>query len=271
MLERTEHDRGIVTYESPLLRAAGVPHAFSTRLGGVSPPPYDTLNLAILEKDAGTDGNTSIAENFRRLRRAIGCERSMRAEVRQVHGAAVWSPADKPVRAPDAPCADAMVTDRPRRLLTIRTADCAAILLAGGDGRIVAAVHAGWRGVVAGVVPAALHTLYQAHGLAPRDLLAAIGPCIGAEHFEVGPEVGIAFAEVGLEQVVRRSGARPHIDLREAVLQQLVHEGLPTRQIDRTDRCTYRDQDEFFSHRRDVTHRGLPGTGRMAAVIAAAS
>ena len=271
MLTRTEHDRGLVTYQSPLLRAAGVIHAFSTRLGGISPPPYDSLNLGVLEKNPRTDGNTHIAENFRRLRRAIGADRMMRVEVRQVHGADVWSPPQEPMRAPDAPCADAIVTDRRAKLLTIRTADCVPVLLTDRQATVIAAVHAGWRGVVAGVVPTTLHRLYRKHNLPPQDLFAAIGPCIGVDHFEVGADVGIAFAQAGLEQVVRRGAddtGRTHINLREAVLQQLVHEGVPTAQIDQTDRCTYQHDHEFFSHRRDVTHHQKPGTGRMAAVIA---
>lgn len=268
MLERVEHVGGVVTYQSPLLRDVGVVHAFSTRVGGVSKPPYESLNLGLLAKDAQTDGNANVSENFRRLRRAIGAERLMRVEVRQVHGAEVWSPPAKPIRAPDAPCADAMVTDRVGKLLTIRTADCVPVLLASKTGHVVAAIHAGWRGVVEKVVPAAVHVLYQSYGVSPQDLVAAIGPCISVEHFEVGSEVGVLFAEAELEQAVERTGAKPHVDLRAAVLQQLVREGLRNEAVDRTDRCTYRDREEFYSHRRDVTHEGQRDTGRMAAVIA---
>lgn len=273
MLERVEHENGVVTYQSPLLGAAGVAHAFSTRIGGVSPPPYGTLNLGVLEKDPATDGNTNIAENFRRLRRALGVERHVRAQVRQVHGKEVWSPPPpppegRPVRLKDAPCADAMVTDRPGNLLVIRTADCVPVLLASRDGAVVAAVHAGWRGVVAGVIPQTLRALQTRHGLVPQDLIAAIGPCISAEHFEVGPDVGQAFAAAGLMNAVEQRGPKPHVDLQEAVDEQLRHAGFAIEAIDRNDRCTYRDEAEFYSHRRDVTHRGGRDTGRMAAVIA---
>src|SRR5690606_3859673 len=97
--------------------------------------------------------NMSISENFRRLRAAVGLQRVMRYELRQVHGAAVWGDLpEKPPRPDDAPRADAMVTDHPGRMLTVRTADCVAALLY--DGRRIAALHAGWRGVVAGVVGA---------------------------------------------------------------------------------------------------------------------
>jgi hypothetical protein len=265
MLERVEYAGGMVVYQSPLLRERGVIHGFSTRVGGVSGGPYASLNLAALTKDELTDGNTHIAENFRRLRRALGVVQHMRAEVRQVHGGAVWRVAGRPMRPNDAPQADAMVTDDAKRLLAIRTADCAAVLMCGVGGKVVAAVHAGWRGVVAGVVPAAVAAMKEQWGIAGADVVAAIGPAIGVERFEVGAEVAEAFERAGLGEAVKSGRwARPHVDLAEAVAEQLVRAGVPGRAIDRTDRCTYEHGEEFFSHRRD---HGV--TGRMAAVIAA--
>lgn len=256
-LERVEHPGGIVTYQSPRLRAAGVVHAFTTRLGGVSTGPYASLNLGPLAKGSGGDFNTSIAENYRRLRRAMGVERLPRVECRQVHGGEVWHPRKDLVKPADAPCADAIVCDTPGRLLVIRTADCVPVLLASRDGRQTSAIHAGWRGVVADVAPNAVRAM-------SGDVIAAIGPCIGVDHFEVGEEVAQAFDAAGLgDAVVRSPGTRPHIDLVRAVTVQLQRCGVA--EIDATDRCTYRDAAEFFSHRRDA---GV--TGRMAAVIACA-
>ncbi len=260
MLERLEHPNGVVTYRSSLL---SVPHAFTTRRGGVSLPPYDTLNLGVLTKGEG-DANLHVAENYRRLRRALGVERRVRVEARQVHGGEVWSPPRMPVKLRDAPCADALVTDRPDHLLVIRVADCVPILLSAPGGEAVAAVHAGWRGVAAGVILNAV----EAMPCEPGALAAVIGPCISVEHFEVGPEVVEAFNEVGLGETVDHSThARPHIDLRRAARHQLAAAGVRNERIDAAAGCTYRDEVEFFSHRRDVTHRGLPATGRMAAVI----
>ncbi len=255
MLERIEHDHGVVTYASPLLREVGVKHAFTTRIGGYSRPPYDSLNLGVLTKAEG-DANTSISANFRRVRAALGLERIPRYEVRQVHEAGVWDTPPKPVAWTKAPCADALFADAPRKLLCIRVADCVPILLASSNGRRVAAVHAGWRGLVAGVIEAAC-----AHFGEPP--LAAIGPCIRVEHFEVGDEVARQFPE----NCIREFDGRKHVDLVAAVVGCLHTAGVT--QIDTTDRCTYRDADEFFSHRRDVTHRGQPDTGRMAALITA--
>lgn len=266
MLERVEHDRGVVTYRSPRLAAAGVPHGFTTRLGGISRPPYDTLNLGSLRKGVG-DANTSISENFRRVRAALGLHRVPRIELRQVHGCDVVEAPDRPTTPDGAAAADGVWTRRPSQLLVIRTADCAAVLLASGDGRAVMAVHAGWRGMAAGIVQTAAARLVELAGGAD-GLIAAIGPCISAEHFEVGEEVAAAFDDVLVHRDSHGTAAdaRPHVDLRAAAIAQLHAAGV--KAIDTTDRCTYRDEAEFYSHRRDVTHRGQPDTGRMAAVIA---
>lgn len=260
-LIRVEYENGVVTYESPLLRTAGVPHAFTTRIGGVSPAPYDSLNLAALIHDPDADDSKNVAANFRKVRKALDCRKHIRVQVNQVHGSAVYLPPSEPVRPVDAPRADAIATDKPGLMLMVRVADCVPILLTGGDGRIVSTVHAGWRGIVAGVVSEAVRALEQLGATQP---IAAVGPCISEKHFEVGPEVVEAFENIGLENAVRRDGyAKPHIDLAAAVQCQLEASGIPTARIDRTDRCTFQHADAFFSHRRD---RGR--TGRQAALIA---
>lgn len=263
MLQRTQHHNGLVTYQSPLLAGLGVTHAFSTRIGGISKGPYATLNLGPLTKGDGTDANTAVAENFRRLRRALGCPRAMRFEVRQVHGGDVWLAPERPVRPCHVPCADAIVTRHPGQMLTIRTADCVPVLLSSEDGRVVAAAHAGWRGIVAGVVGATVGQMRDQHGLAPATLTAAVGPHMRVERFEVGEEVAAAFTEADLADAVRRDlGPKPHVDMQAAVLTQLTRAAVPADRIDLTDRCTWRDAEAFYSYRRE----GAP-TGRMAAVI----
>ena len=262
MLIRRRTASGLTIYVSPLLQRIVVPHAFSTRDGGVSGKPFDSLNLGMIGGSAVQDSLANILENYRRLSAAIGCEDRGRCWVHQVHGNRVCD-----VRPGEAfendQKADALVTDDPRRLVSIKYADCVPVLLSTADGGAVAAVHAGWRGVVAGVVPAAVHRLAERANALAATLVAAIGPCIGFERFEVGPEVIEAFKNVfGEDAPVRPAGEKGFIDLQEAVRRQLLQAGLPSDQIDLTDRCTVRDGDEFFSHRRD---RGV--TGRMAAII----
>jgi YfiH family protein len=189
--------------------------------------------------------------------------------VHQVHGAAVevlrrGEPADFGVKA------DALVTDDPQRFVSIRTADCVPILVSSSDGGVVAAVHAGWRGLVAGVIAAAIESVRRVAGPGDaQEFVAAIGPCIGAEVYEVGPEVGAAFESAACDghsgTLVRPGTQGKHrLDLAGIAERQLVAAGIARERIDRTDRCSFRDADEFFSHRRE---RGL--TGRMASIIGA--
>lgn len=303
MLERVTLDNGVVAYRSPLLAATGVVHAFTTRLGGVSATPFDTMNFqpasrsvehlsasdaapaeaasATGVRGAGAaatgrssaptvDQYESVIENFRRLRAALDCGDRRVICAWQVHGthACIW-PGDVIDPAPQEEVsvvakADILATRAERVLLAIRVADCVPLLLASRDGAAVAAVHAGWRGVAANAAHAAVVAMRERLGVEPRDLVAAIGPCISAHHFEVGYDVMDAFIAAGLANHIIDHRPRPHIDLPGAMTAQLVKAGVPADRIDRTDQCTFRDRSEFFSHRRDDGR-----TGRMAAVIGA--
>jgi YfiH family protein len=236
---------GLAGYRSPALEALGVPHLFTTRNGGAG----GALDLARVDGELG-----------RRLAAAAGAPGAEIVRVRQVHGRAVVD-ADQPLPEPP-PEADALLVSRPGRLVAARVADCVPVLLASPGGERVAAVHAGWRGLVAGAVPAALAALGPCAA-------AAVGPCLSAARFEVGPEVAALFRAADLgETVEERPGERPRVDLRRAAELQLARAGVGA--IDTTDRCTFEHAGEFFSHRRDVTRGGQPSTGRMAAVIGAA-
>ncbi len=266
MLKRCESTNGVVFFVSSLLEECGVVHAFSTRIGGVSRPPLDSLNLG---HDTSSTGlrNGDTAENLHRnwsaMLDAIAARRLKLAKVRQVHGRAVQIVG--PGGCDPATPADALMSDRPNQLLTVRTADCVAILVA-DDGRVSGAIHAGWRGVVAGVIGGTIGQMCQTFGTSPAALTAAIGPCIGVEHYEVGDEVASQFVEAGLGSAVHRcSVGKARVDLRAAARAQLQAAGLGAQRIDSTDLCTHRDAAEFYSHRRDGG-RG-EAVGRMAAMI----
>lgn len=264
MLQRLSSPAGPVYYVSPLLERAGVPHAFSTRQGGVSPAPFDSLNLGNPSGCDRQDDEQHIQENYRRLQAAIGHRDAPRSWVHQVHGADVLD-ADANTFT-NGQKADALITRRPGQILAIRVADCVPILIADGTGRTVAAVHAGWRGIVSGVIPATIRQLRQpSPSLDSKSFIAAIGPCIGYDAFEVGPEVLAEFTRLfGLTATIRPAGSgKGQVDLASAARLQLLDAGLDEHRIDRTDRCTFRHADEFFSHRRD---NGV--TGRLAAIIA---
>ncbi len=216
--------------ESEILRRAGFVHGFPTR--GVDP-----------------------AE----LGRVLGIDPEGVAQVHQVHGARVLRADGKPLGALRGEQADAVVVAR--GAAAVRVADCVPVLVGDVDTGEAAAVHAGWRGVVAGVVAAALGEL------GGRRKVAAIGPCIGPCCFEVGGDVAERIAgacdEPGV--VVRRQGAKAWVDLRRAVRAQLRAGGLADADIDEaTALCTKCDASRFHSFRRDGER-----SGRMTAVIVA--
>ncbi len=218
------------------------------RRGGVSEAPCASLNL-------GThvgDSPAAVADNRRALRAAAGLPVEPRW-LDQVHGTCVKD-LDREVDGP----ADAAVTRQPGRVCVILTADCLPVLLAGEAGDRVAAAHAGWRGLAAGVIEATVSAL----GRAPDELMAWLGPCIGPQHFEIGAEVREALlaADGAAEEAIRPNGrGRFLADLHGLARSRLRRLGL--RRVFGHGECTYERADRYFSHRRDGR------TGRQATLI----
>lgn len=270
MLERITTRDGVVFYRSSRMHRLGIPHGFSTRIGGVSDGVFSTLNFGNPNGAAEQDSPDHIATNYERLHVAIGAAGRRRLFVHQVHGDVVESATEgQPFDCNRK--ADAIVTTDPDTVAAMRTADCVPVLLTTADGTAVAAVHAGWRGVVGGVLPRTIERIRAASPLKDITLLAAIGPAISFNAFEVGPEVAKEFERVfGGDTVALIRPSATHdkamIDLRGALLLQLLAAGVDHDAIDASDRCSYRDADEFFSHRRDD---GV--TGRMASLIGPSS
>jgi len=226
----------------------------------VSHSPYDSLNLG---RGVG-DEDDAVAENLRRFADEVGYRPERLYEVTQVHGAATEQalPALDPLTF-RLRHADAIVATSADCPIAIRVADCVPLLLADPASGAVAAVHAGWRGIVAGVLEAAVRTLAEASGAPPSTLVCAIFPSIGAEAFEVGEEVATQLVErVGEPTIVRRSLPRPHVDLARGARLLLATSGLLAAHIEQVAGCTYAEPARFFSHRRDAGR-----TGRHLAVI----
>ncbi|MBL8684771.1 MAG: peptidoglycan editing factor PgeF [Myxococcales bacterium] len=248
-----------IVARAPRLRDAGFAHGFSTRRGGVSEAPFDTMNLG----RAVGDDLDHVRENHTRLARSVGYEAARLFERSQVHGAAVFTAreGDQPERVRDGQ-SDALVTAVPGFAVGVRVADCVPVLIADPVSGAVAAVHAGWRGVVAGVVGASIESL-AALGVEPSNAIAAIGPSIGPCCFEVGEDVASAIAEASGDGVVLRRGPqKPHVDLWRAVERQLHRAGVKT--IDTLGACTMCEPETWFSFRRDGAK-----SGRMLGVIVA--
>jgi hypothetical protein len=243
---------------SELLTRTGFAHGFSLRSGGVSAGPFASLNLG---RSVG-DAPDAVAENVARFAADVGADVARIFEVTQVHGGAVRVvDAGDTVSSVRTVEADALVTRVDGFAVGVRTADCVPVLIADRRSGGVAAVHAGWRGVVARVVDATLDALRAR----PADLVCAIGPHIRLASFEVGEEVAVAIAEVAHgEPVVSRQRPKPHVDLARALRAQLRAWGVPDTSIEDVGGCTFAEPERFFSHRRDAGRTGR----HLAAIVA---
>ena len=238
----------------------GVRAAFTLRTGGASAGPYATLNLSARVGDAAD----AVLENRRRVRARL----QLPAEppwLEQVHGvdvlelAAGAHPAAATASAPGSgPCADAVVARHAGGICAVQVADCLPVLFAAAEARAVAAAHAGWRGLAAGVLEATVARL----GIEPARLIAWLGPAIGMEHFEVGAEVRSAFvAHDGAAAAAFTANARGRwqCDLLQLARRRLLRSGVSA--VFGGSWCTYADPARFFSYRRDGQ------CGRMAALV----
>ena len=224
---------------------AGLVHAISTRRGGVSPAPWDSLNLSHTRGD-DTD---RVNENHRRLCMALHVPVGRLTNAYQVHGVQVGliGPTQAGQRQMNT---DALITAAPDTPLLLRFADCTPIVLYDPAHHALGLAHAGWRGTVAGIAAVTVQAMQTAFGSRPADLLAGIGPAIGPCCYEVGDEVTAA-----VRQAFDRPGAllpagrrdRRHFDLWAANARQLQEAGI--RQIESAGLCTACHEDWFFSHR----------------------
>ena len=233
---------------SPLLGQAGFAHDFFTRAGGVSLPPWDTLNFA----GATGDDPAALRENLARAARILGVSPSQLYFVSQVHGvAACVLGGGEDREAMLHAVGDITLSRTPGVACGVRTADCVPILIADRRSGAVAAVHSGWKGTVlnaAGAGVRALRALVGDRG----DLLAAIGPHIEACCFEVGADVAAELAGCSsLGEAAVIAGTPLHVDLRRIVRAQLVAEGIEAAAIDDVRGCTVGDAARFHSYRRD--------------------
>ena len=257
----------VETLGSNLLESAhGIRHAFFTRHGGVSEGKYYSLNCGFGSEDdtVRVKRNRAIALAQLRMSKAtlITCNQFHTSNVEFVIG---------PWTKGQAPIADGMVTDRPDLALAILTADCAPILLADTHNGIVGAIHAGWRGALAGVIDNALN-LMEKKGAKASRIIAAIGPCIGLKSYEVGEEFKIRFVNNDSENEIyfsngKRSG-KYNFDLSSYVRYRL--ERIGVEHISHFDYDTCADEDKFFSYRRSVLNRE-DNYGRAISLIALAA
>jgi polyphenol oxidase len=245
--------------ESALLRELGFRHAFFTRRGGVSEGPYESLNFS----SAVGDSPERVAANTALAAGALGVTPERIRFLSQVHGSAALA-LDGSETAAEARLfeGDAVASRTPELAVSVRTADCVPILVADPESGAACAIHAGWRGVVRGVVEAGVARLRE---LSSRgELAAAIGPHIRAAAFEVSEEVAVELAAASpVAGVVLRGSVRPHVSLAHIVRGKLVALGISADSIDDVGGCTASEPERFFSFRRD----GKIGGRHLSAIV----
>lgn len=242
---------------SPALAGLPVVHGFTTRIGGVSPAPHDSLNFS---RSVGDDA-ARVARNEEILCAHIGAPGRPIVTVNQVHGVSVLEVAGD---AAGGGSHDALVTARDDLLIAVKTADCTPILLYDPVTGAIGAVHAGWRGTAARAPGHAVESMTRAFGSRPADLIAVIGPAAGACCYTVGNDVIEAFARsFGPGQFIG-PGDAPRADLHGANRRTLLDAGLLPDRVHVIRLCTICNPALFYSHRRDreLTGRHLNFIGR---------
>jgi YfiH family protein len=255
----TTHGVRYLTFDS---FPKNITHAVFTRQGGVSPAPWHSLNFG------GTVGDERerVVENRHRAFRALECDPRSMFDVWQVHSADVVVAGTPSFSSPPEFKADAILTDQPGITLFMRFADCVPILLHDPKKGVVGVVHAGWQGTVKKILRESVNTMQAAYSSSPTDILAAIGPSIGPDHYEIGPDViERVHASFGSDasSLLKTHQGRIHFDLWAA--NRLTLEQAGVGQIEVCELCTACHTGDWYSHRAE---KGK--TGRFGALIALA-
>jgi polyphenol oxidase len=244
------------------LRIPGVAHGFFTRLGGVSQGVYASLNGGVGSRDTPQ----AVTENRARIAAGLGAAPERLAVPFQVHSPDAIAITELWLDSARPRC-DALVTATPGLALGVTGADCGMILFADQRARVIGAAHAGWKGALTGVVEATV-TAMERLGAKRSDIIAALGPCIGHDSYEVGPDFVAAFEGAGdntarYSAPSRRAG-HSMFDLNAYIAERAARARIGGFEDLRLD--TYADERRFFSYRR-ATHRKEPDYGRLLSVI----
>jgi YfiH family protein len=234
-------------------------HGIFTRHGGVSPAPWSSLN------QGGTVGDSreNVVENRKKIFECIERPVSSIFDVWQVHGTNIVC-AELPRRA-DEPHqkADAIFTNNPDISLFMRFADCVPILIYDPVKHVIGIIHAGWKGTVNNIIKKAVQTIQDKYSSNPNNIFAGIGPSIGPDHYEIGPEVGKKVKETfcrNSDEVLLKINGSYHFDLWKAIEYQLHEQGI--NRIESANMCTACNIAEWYSHRAEHGN-----TGRFGVII----
>lgn len=247
---------GMAFYKSPLLEKTGlVKHCFTTRIGGVSPPPFDSLNFSKKREK----NKENILKNYQIVADAFGLDTGSFSVDNYAHGyqvAYVEKSAGGLVEESSLPLCDGLSTEKKGQTLVTLHADCLALFFLDVKTPAIALCHAGWKGIYTHIAVKTVDFMRERYGTAVRDILAAVGPSIGPCCFEVqGNVAGLFEREFGDGTVEKREG-RLYVDLWKACLSEFMSCGIPAGNVNLSELCTSCGREHFFSHRRD---RGKTG------------
>ena len=224
-------------------------HAFCTRQGGISKEDYKSLNMSFREGDE----EFRVLQNWSKLADAFAIPLEQFLVLNQVHGDDIFviKPHGSYFSSRDKLNYDAIVTNRPGLAICIKTADCVPVFIADRVKKVIAVVHAGWRGSALGISAKVIRLMQNQHGSLPQDILAAIGPSIGLCCYEVDSVAAEAFKTQKDHEYFLFPKAKNKwmLDLPEANRRQLLNCGIQEKNIELSGWCTMCNQDIFFSHR----------------------
>lgn len=242
----------------------GIAHGFTTRIGGVSPPPFNSMNLGF----SRGDDTENVKKNYEIAGDALGMDLSDMVAFRQVHENNIYiaTKKDKGIGFSENRSEyDGIITAEENLPIATFHADCVPVFLFDPVRRVVGVVHAGWRGTVKRVVVNAIDKMTSDFGCSPADILAGIGPCIRDCCYEVGNEViekARGLTEIDISDCVSVKNNKYHIDIAEINRKLLIHFGLLPENITLCNQCTCCNDEIFWSHRKTNGIRGC-----MAAII----
>ena len=251
----------MMVLQSSNLNRPVIAHGFFGRKGGVSAKLYESLNCG----PGSGDDRESVLENRRRAAQVLSPHGRL-VTLYQVHSANALI-VNEPWEIADNPRADGLATNKSGIMLGILTADCAPVLMCDPQAGVIGAAHAGWQGALSGITDSVISAMTRL-GAAPERIAAAIGPCIGRPAYEVGAEFEARFtaSDPANARFFTKSSAtgRWHFDLAHYVAERLKGAGIAS--VELLDRCTYEEEENFFSYRR-TTHRKERDYGRQLSAI----
>ena len=247
-----------ILYAEAFSRIQGIDHGFSTRIGGISPAPYDSMNLSLTRDDS----KENVLRNYRIFFEAAKLDISSAVLVNHEHGANVIRVDGNDLgrglfKEPLDHC-DGIITNDPAVTLVTLHADCGCVYLYDPVNRAIGLAHAGWKGTFKRIAQRAVERMTEEFSSRPKDIVAALGPCICKRCFEVDESIADGFVSEFSLDCLKTSGrkGKAFVDIEAALLVQLMDAGIDGKNISSMGLCTFEREDILYSYRRDKGQTG---------------